>query len=787
MTKKITPIGSKDVHKITSGQIIIDLVTAVKELVDNSIDAHATQIDIIFKNYGIESIECSDNGDGITPENYEFLALKHYTSKISTFDDVLHIQSLGFRGEALSSLCGIAKLIVTTTSDPPKADRLEYDRSGKLNSRTITSRNAGTTIQISKLFENLPVRRKEFIRTCRRQFTKCISLLQGYAIIQENIKFSVWNVSAKGRKTSVLSTPLAPSIPKKVLSIFGPSSTYGLDVLDLALDLNPLKKDMMKKYVNDTTFLNLDYTIQVKGYISKHSLGCGRNSKDRQFFYINKRPIEYPQLSKCCNDIYRQFNNAQFPSIFLNLVIPPQVIDVNVTPDKRIVFLQNEKYVLEELKIRLYEYFDNQDLVLPKQQSILKNHQSRIAKKRRLESTKENEKYATADSITKFLKEKGKENVKSCVISKPSTDISYRNLNDEEELVVVKIEDDTFKSNAKLANKDLVFSGKDDDLSSCEINTDNKFSNNDLSDEIDVNLEKIEKRVRFQLPPPLKEHIRHRSFTDNKYTKPSKASSRIVCLRVRNLMERIRKELKVVSVFSQKKRDNLVSAEPATGMKNIGEGDQYLTLMVKKEDFKKMKIVGQFNLGFIIVTRKIGNDYDLFVIDQHAADEKYNFERLQKITTFKSQRLIVPQPVELSIIDELIVIDNHSTFEKNGFKLIIDKNASQGQKIKIVALPVSKQTMINIDDFNELIHAIRENAGLNTEDLRCSKYRKLFAMRACRSSVMVGKPLTKKAMTTIVHNLSDLKKPWNCPHGRPTMRHLTELHGLNSFTKDYEI
>lgn len=95
---QIHQINDIDVHRITSGQVITDLTTAVKELVDNSIDANASQIEIIFKDYGLESIECSDNGDGIDPSNYEFLALKHYTSKIAKFQDVAKVQTLGFRG-----------------------------------------------------------------------------------------------------------------------------------------------------------------------------------------------------------------------------------------------------------------------------------------------------------------------------------------------------------------------------------------------------------------------------------------------------------------------------------------------------------------------------------------------------------------------------------------------------------------------------------------------------------------------------------------------------------------
>lgn len=92
-----------------------------------------------------------------------------------------------------------------------------------------------------------------------------------------------------------------------------------------------------------------------------------------------------------------------------------------------------------------------------------------------------------------------------------------------------------------------------------------------------------------------------------------------------------------------------------------------------------------------------------------------------------------------------------------------------------------------MNDLQELIHLVRESDGLNKDSIRCSKIRAMHAMRACRSSIMVGKPLIKKAMLRVVRNLSELDKPWNCPHGRPTMRHLMELRDWAFFDEDYEL
>ena len=104
----IQAIKDTTIHQIQSGQVIVDLNSVVKELVENSLDAGATSIEIRFKNHGLDSIEVQDNGNGIGPEDYETIALKHYTSKLSTYEDLTQLDTFGFRGEALSSLCALS-------------------------------------------------------------------------------------------------------------------------------------------------------------------------------------------------------------------------------------------------------------------------------------------------------------------------------------------------------------------------------------------------------------------------------------------------------------------------------------------------------------------------------------------------------------------------------------------------------------------------------------------------------------------------------------------------------
>eukprot|EP01155_Anaeramoeba_flamelloides_P025982 Anaeramoba_flamelloidesa815961_30.p1 GENE.a815961_30~~a815961_30.p1 ORF type:complete len:206 (-),score=33.33 a815961_30:217-834(-) len=181
-----------------------------------------------------------------------------------------------------------------------------------------------------------------------------------------------------------------------------------------------------------------------------------------------------------------------------------------------------------------------------------------------------------------------------------------------------------------------------------------------------------------------------------------------------------------------------------------------------------MEIIGQFNSGFIVT--KLDND--LFLVDQHAADEKYNFEQLMKNTVIRNQKMVQPMSMDLSLSDELIVESHLNVFKKNGFELSFDLEQKPTKRVKLLSLPMSKSTVFSVDDVLEMISILRQFPNTMC---RPSKVIAMFAMRSCRMSVMFGKALNKKEMTRIVHHLGQLKHPWTCPHGRPTMRHLLRL------------
>ncbi|KAM3834000.1 mismatch repair endonuclease PMS2-like, partial [Diretmus argenteus] len=219
----IKAIDRHSVHQICSGQVVLTLATAVKELVENSIDAGATNVDVKLKENGTELVEVSDNGKGVEEANFEGLTLKHHTSKLKDFSDLIHVETFGFRGEALSSLCALSDLSVVTCHESAQVGtKLVFDHNGVLVQRTPHPRQQGTTVSLQQLFYTLPVRHKEFQRNIKKEYTKMIHVLQSYCIISTGVRITCSNQTAQGKRSPVLSTSGSQSMRDNIGAIFGP-------------------------------------------------------------------------------------------------------------------------------------------------------------------------------------------------------------------------------------------------------------------------------------------------------------------------------------------------------------------------------------------------------------------------------------------------------------------------------------------------------------------------------------------------------------------------------------
>ena len=278
----IGKIESSSIHKICSTQVIISLTSVVKELIENALDAKSTSIEIKFTNMGLDSVEVIDNGIGISANNFNNVVKKHHTSKIRSFDDIQSVTTFGFRGEALSSICCMSNLsICTKTNIDSMATLLFFDKGNALTSQeTVPRSKTGTSIKVSDLFKTYPVRYKEFEKNIKREYAKCVSIIQGYALSSEGVTFICNNkMSNKENNQKVLVTH-GKSLKDNIVTIFS---------------LKEFNKLTEMNFQQDTP-----HYIRINGYISKPEKGCGRSSNERQFIFVNKR---------------RFLNNADFDTL----------------------------------------------------------------------------------------------------------------------------------------------------------------------------------------------------------------------------------------------------------------------------------------------------------------------------------------------------------------------------------------------------------------------------------------------------------------------------------------
>ncbi|KAL4803494.1 hypothetical protein BDV18DRAFT_41666 [Aspergillus unguis] len=986
----IKAIEARSVHQIQSGQVIVDLNSVIKELVENSLDAGATSIEVRFKNNGLDLIEVQDNGSGISPENYDNVALKHYTSKLSSYDDLLALQTFGFRGEALSSLCALSTFHITTAQakEAPRATRLEFEQSGKLKSTSVVAGQKGTTASVESLFKKLPVRRRELEKNIKREYGKVLNLLHAYACVSTGVRFSARNTQAK--KTAVVFTTNGnASTRENIANVYGAKTLLALIPLELELEFESSGPGPARRKTGEDV-----NRIQVRGYISRPVFGEGRQTPDRQMFFVNSRPCALPQIAKAFNEVYKSFNVAQSPFVFADFHMDTNAYDVNVSPDKRTILLHDAGQLIESLKAELKRLFEEADQTVP--QSQVMGRTASIVRQRSLpESSRTLTKPTEGRGSDEKDEGEGEEqsqnpqdrmksllgDIQTRVVQaepEPEPELSLQSEDQspavpasqtsnappdtqetqqpqdpesDDELFVNQNKPDS-NTNTQITDQDVDRSTQSTQEHSQDIETPNTIQNafdrmrprrvpaematitigdrtvtsmvgsgiprkrnisvstphpssgsgsgsarkrrihtpsrpgvfgrmqdfaapgsqtvdgdeegeEEEEDEIeDAGSDEAEEEEEIEdeqngaqavegedEDEDMEEESQLSDDTANRFEEreseseqsdedmTDEAKKKHEDAEVQRLIKAAEKATKEENQASSLGRANKLNKgvshrdstvnltttincsfpriqsqaehlyhgrrtaqstqdedENDEGLSQV-EPEERLSLTVTKDDFARMRILGQFNLGFILASRSPSNPSnskstqakaqdELFIIDQHASDEKINFERLQATTTVQNQRLVHPKRLDLTAVEEEIVIENLPALEKNGFVVDVDDSGDEpiGKRCSLLSLPLSREVVFDVRDLEELIVLLSESTSTtntyqdNGDNVpRPSKVRKMFAMRACRSSIMIGKTLTVKQMQRVVRDMGEIDKPWNCPHGRPTMRHLFSL------------
>ena len=303
------------IDKIAAGEVIERPASIVKELVENAIDAGATHVTIEIEEGGISLIRITDDGSGIMKEDIRNAFLRHSTSKIRNVEDLLHITSLGFRGEALSSIAAVTKVeVITKTKEAILGTRYVIEGGQELSLDEAGSSD-GTTFIIRQLFYNVPARRK-FLKTAMTEAGHVQDLLIRLALSHPEVAFRFLNNNQEKLRTSG-----SGKLKDVIYNI------YGRDVA--------------------SNLLELDYRqggIHITGYLGKPLIT--RGNRNFETFFVNGRYVKSTMISRAVEDAYKDFMmQHKFPFVVLHFQVDTETVDVNVHPTKMELRFQNQQEV----------------------------------------------------------------------------------------------------------------------------------------------------------------------------------------------------------------------------------------------------------------------------------------------------------------------------------------------------------------------------------------------------------------------------------------------------------
>ncbi len=314
-TQAITVLPDRLIDQIAAGEVIERPASVVKELVENALDAGATQIDIEIEAAGSELIRVVDNGHGMVAEDIAYSVQRHATSKIKRLEDLSSLISFGFRGEALASIASVSHLEIISRHRDRDEARLMFWEGGALSEDTDSGAAVGTAVSVRHLFFNTPARR-EFLRAPTTESRRIIEVVTDFAAVHHDIGFSL---ITDGRPA--IQAASAPNLQGRISDLFGATVANAM-----------------------IPFSGSDTDIEVSGFAGKPEIA--RGTRDRILTYVNKRRISSASLAHACTAAYGEtIPRGRYPFVIVSVAINPHRVDVNVHPTKREVRFSNDRMV----------------------------------------------------------------------------------------------------------------------------------------------------------------------------------------------------------------------------------------------------------------------------------------------------------------------------------------------------------------------------------------------------------------------------------------------------------
>ena len=328
---KIKQLSPLEAQKIAAGEVVERPANVVKELIENALDAGATAISLYLEDGGKKLIRIVDNGCGMSPEDAHMAIKHHATSKITTVDDLEHIQTFGFRGEALSSIAAVSRLVITTKeASADTGITLEIEESSVIK-ESIIAANTGTDIAIHDLFYNVPARKK-FLKTKETEWRTIVHLFQAMSLTHTNVSFKVFHDDRE-----LYTVPATHSLTDRITQLFEPALS---------------KRCLTIENSADRMNLSVSGAITESSYL--------RYDRSSIFVFVNNRWVKNHKLTQALIKGYQGMLPPQrYPAGCVFITIDPVYVDINIHPRKEEVQFLHPKIVEDLIEEAVRKSLEN--------------------------------------------------------------------------------------------------------------------------------------------------------------------------------------------------------------------------------------------------------------------------------------------------------------------------------------------------------------------------------------------------------------------------------------------
>ncbi len=650
----IKVLNKETIDRISAGEVVERPSNVVKELVENAIDSGATAITVEIKAGGLDMIRVTDNGCGIDPSEMKTAFLRHATSKIEEASDLDSITTLGFRGEALASICAVSETEMISALQGSLTGNRLIIRGGEEISFEEIGAPSGTTMIVRNLFYNTPARKK-FLKTNSTEGSYVAELMEKIALSHPEISFQ-YSMDNRSR----FHTSGNGDLMEVIFRVFG---------RETAGSLVPISAE------NDR--------FKVTGFLGKPEII--RSNRNMEIYFLNGRYVKNNFISTAIEEGYREYLMLhKFPVVFLNFTIDPSKVDVNVHPAKLDVRISDQQMFFAFVSSSIHD-------VMTKAEMIPEN-------------------ILTSDADKKAA---AKESAAEVTSGKNPEPFEFKRTG------LSGIEN-TVKAFPQTVSKPSITS------------FDYKFEP-DTSDAVNVSEDSFFEDERVNKPSPeVKEPLTEAT--------PAKKSA----------------------------------AEEFLEQNTFKQTQLFEDHLLDKDKRDSYKIIGQVFDTYWIVQY----EQQMFIIDQHAAHEKVNYERFVKrihAGEHPTQMLMPPIIVTLTGAEESVLNDNLESFKNIGF----DIEYFGGNEYALRGVPTDLFRHSEKELFLAILDELAENPGLGSFKTIDEK----IAGMACKASVKGGDRIGFEQAQKLIDELLTLDNPYNCPHGRPTIISITKTEMEKKFQR----